>query len=314
MQDHYGRTIDYLRLSVTDLCNLRCRYCMPEHGVPKLTHRDILSVDEVIAMAEAAVACGVKKIRLTGGEPLVRRGILDICRGISALPGLKELCMTTNALLLDGMAEELHAAGVSRLNISLDTLRPERFSYITRVGSLDQVFAGIKASKAAGFTDLKLNTVLIGGFNDDEIADFVALTQEHDVQVRFIELMPIGECAAWDSDRFLPADAVLKAVPALAPVGTGGVAQLYRLPGGKGAVGLIRPISDHFCPSCNRIRITADGRLKTCLHSSQEIPLRGLSPEALRQTIAQAIGQKPERHHLDEAYSESLRNMNEIGG
>ena len=314
MVDHYGRTINYLRLSVTDLCNLRCRYCMPEAGVCKRTHKEILSVDEMVQMARAAVACGIKKIRLTGGEPLVRRGILEICRRIAALPGVEELCMTTNAVLLRDMAKDLRAAGVSRLNVSLDTLRPERFSYITRLGSLSDVAAGLEAARDAGFSQLKLNTVLIGGFNDDEIVDFVSLTRDHDLQVRFIELMPIGECAQWDAERFLPADAVLKAAPALEPVGTGGVARLYRLPDGKGAVGLIRPISDHFCPACNRIRITADGKLKTCLHSAQEIPLRGLSPEELEQTIAQAICAKPERHHLERAASESLRNMNEIGG
>ena len=193
MRDNCGRTIDYLRLSVTDLCNYRCRYCMPAEGVCKRPHADILSVEELVEIGRAAVACGIKKIRLTGGEPLVRRGILDICRGLRAIPGLEELCLTTNGSLLKDFAVPLRQAGVDRLNISLDTLRPDRFAAMTRRGDLNDVLDGIAAAEAAGFAGLKLDTVLIGGFNDDEIPALAGLTREYPVDVRFIEWMPMGQ-------------------------------------------------------------------------------------------------------------------------
>jgi cyclic pyranopterin phosphate synthase len=198
MTDGCGRTIQYLRLSVTDLCNYRCRYCMPEAGVHKRPHRDILSVEECVEIGRAAVNCGVKKIRLTGGEPLVRGGILDICRGLSSIDGLEELCLTTNGSLLPELAASLRDAGVDRLNVSLDSLRPERFSLITRRGRLDDALAGLAAAERAGFIKLKCNVVLMGGFNDDEIVDFVALTEHKPWEIRFIELMPMGECAQWE--------------------------------------------------------------------------------------------------------------------
>lgn len=315
MKDSFEREITYLRVSVTDLCNLRCRYCMPEEGVEKRAHESILSVEELDEIVRAAARCGIRKIRLTGGEPLVRRGIVDICRNAAAAPGVEEVCLTTNGVLLPRMAGALREAGVSRLNISLDTMQEEKYRQITRCGTLSDAIAGLSAAREAGFARTKINCVLIGGVNDDEIADFVDLTREHDYAVRFIELMPIGQCAAWDQGRFLSADEVLARVPALAPCGTDGVSELYRVPGWRGTVGLIRPISRHFCPSCNRIRLTSDGKLKPCLHSAQEIDLRGQTGRALEQTIRQAICAKPQRHHLDGgAASESLRNMNAIGG
>lgn len=314
MTDGCGRTIRYLRLSVTDLCNYRCRYCMPESGVEKRPHRDILSVEECVEIGRAAVNCGVKKIRLTGGEPLVRRGILDICRGLSSLDGLEELCMTTNGSLLPELAAPLKQAGVNRLNVSLDSLRPDRFSLITRRGSLDDALAGLEAAERAGFTHLKCNVVLIGGFNDDEIADFVALTERRPWEIRFIELMPMGECAGWEKSCFLPAEAVLEKVPALEPCEASGTAARYRVPGWAGTVGLIRPMSHRFCGLCDRIRVTADGKLKPCLHSEAELPLRGLHGPELEEAIRRGIAQKPERHHLTEGGSDTPRNMNEIGG
>lgn len=313
MTDGFGRKIEYLRLSVTDLCNLRCQYCMGPEGVKKRDHRDILSHEEIEEIVRAAVKLGVRKVRVTGGEPLVRPGIVDICRRIGAIDGVEELCVTTNGLRLPELAGALRQAEVCRLNISLDTLRPERYREITRVGSLEKALAGLEAARAAGFPPPKLNCVLMGGVNDDEIPDFVALTEREPVSVRFIELMPIGPCRDWDKSRFIPADAVLQAVPELTPVGGDGVARLYRLPGGKGTVGLIRPVSDHFCPTCNRIRITADGKLKPCLHSAAELPLRGLHGEELEAAIRAGILAKPQRHHL-ETGSESIRNMNAIGG
>ena len=314
MEDRCARTITYLRLSVTDLCSLRCRYCMPPEGVPKRSHRDICSVEELVEIARAAVDCGVRKVRLTGGEPLVRRGILDICRGISSIPGVKELCLTTNGAALSRLAAPLKDAGVARLNVSLDTLRPDRFRSMTRTGELEQALAGIAAAEAAGFTGLKLNTVLIGGFNDDELDELLALTVDHPWELRFIELMPIGPSAAWDRGCFLPGTAVLERFPRLEPIGSQGVARRYRLPGAKGTVGIISPLSCGFCAQCRRIRITADGMLKGCLHSREEIPLRGLHGQELEQAIQRGILQKPQEHHLAERSSDTPRNMNQIGG
>ena len=222
MRDSCGRTIDYLRLSVTDLCNYRCQYCMPPEGVEKRLHSDILSIEELAEIAAAAVRCGVKKIRLTGGEPLVRRGLPDLCRMLRAIPGLAELCLTTNGSLLPQLARPLRDAGVDRLNISLDTLRPDRFAAMTRLGTLQDVLAGIKAAEAAGFRNLKFDTVLIGGFNDDEIEDFVNLSREHPWEMRFIELMPMGPCAGWDRNRFLPPQPGRDPPPGPPRPGTGG--------------------------------------------------------------------------------------------
>lgn len=312
MVDQSGRDIHYLRLSVTDLCNYRCQYCMDEAGVVKRQHGEILSIEELAEIGKAAVHCGVTKIRLTGGEPLERRGILELCRQLRQTAGLQELAITTNGSRLPQMAAALRDAGVDRLNISLDTLREDRFAELTRRGRLDEVLLGLVAAKAAGFTGTKLNTVLLGGINEDEIAEIAALSDTY--EVRFIELMPMGVCAHWPEARFLSADAVLAAVPALEPVGHEGVAETYRLPGYGGTVGLIRPMSHCFCGACNRIRVTADGKLKPCLHSSLELPLRGLHGAELEAAIRAAAQQKPQRHHLSEGGSQAARFMNEIGG
>ena len=314
MTDGCGRTIDYLRLSVTDRCNYRCRYCMPEEGVCKREHREMLTLEELAEVAAACVGCGVRKIRLTGGEPLVRRGIVELCRQLRAIPDLRELCLTTNGSLLPDLAAPLRAAGVDRLNISLDTLRPERFAQMTRLGQLSDVLEGIRAAEDAGFRDLKFDTVLIGGFNDDEIADFAALTRDHPWEMRFIELMPMGPCADWDRACFLSADTVLERLPELEQIESSGVARRYRLPGAAGTIGLISPVSHDFCADCRRIRVTADGKLKGCLHSAEELPLRGLHGTELEDAIRRGIAQKPARHHLSERKSDTPRNMNQIGG
>ena len=312
MKDNCQREITYLRLSVKDLCNLRCRYCMPAEGVAKKQHSEICSVEELVEMAAAAADCGVTKVRLTGGEPLVRRGIVDICRGVAALPGVREVDMTTNGILLPELAGPLRAAGLRRLNISLDTLRPDRYADLTRRGRLEDALAGLRAAEAAGFTGTKLNVVLMAGINDDEIEDFVTLTAEHPLEVRFIELMPLGPA---DAGAYLPGDTVLKRCRSLVPAEPSGVARRWRLPGGRGLVGLIEPMSHRFCGSCDRVRVTADGRLKPCLHSAQEIPLRGLHGEALRRAIRDGIAAKPERHYMaEEGRSRTARDMNEIGG
>ena len=315
MNDTLGRKITYLRLSVTDLCDLRCIYCMPEHGVPKRAHSEICSLEELCDMAAAAVSLGVRKVRITGGEPLVRRGVVSLCQMLRALPGLEELCLTTNGVRLPELAAPLREAGVDRLNISLDTLRPERYRSITRIGELSSVLRGLDAAEAAGFSHTKLNCVLMGGVNDDEIEDFVRLTQVRPISVRFIELMPMGACVGWDKARFLSAGAVIDRVPELEPAGTDGVSRLYRIPGAAGTVGLIEPMSHAFCAECSRIRITADGKLKPCLHADMEIALRGLHGEALLDAIRQGIARKPERHALTrDGQSHAGRCMSEIGG
>ena len=313
MLDSFAREITYLRISITDRCNYRCRYCMPEEGVEKRAHGDICSLEELRDMAAAAVRCGVKKIRVTGGEPLVRRGAVDFCRMLAEIPGVEELCLTTNGSLIAEQAATLREAGVTHLNISLDTLREDRFHAITRLGTLSDVLHGLESAERAGFEKIKLNCVLLGGVNDDEIADFAALTRAHDWQVRFIERMPMG-CGR-DFGAYLPAQAVLERCPELEAISHDGVAACYRLPDAKGTVGLIAPMSHAFCAECSRIRITADGKLKPCLHSDAEITLRGLSGEELEQAIRRGILMKPERHHMDETgVTETHRGMFAIGG
>ena len=252
MLDSFAREITYLRISITDHCNYRCRYCMPEEGVEKRAHGDICSLEELRDMAAAAVRCGIKKIRVTGGEPLVRRGAVDFCRMLSEIPGVEELCLTTNGSLLAEQAVALREAGVTHLNISLDTLREDRFHAITRLGTLSDVLHGLESAERAGFEKIKLNCVLLGGVNDDEIADFAALTRAHDWQVRFIERMPMG-CGR-DFGAYLPAQTVLERCPELEPVSHDGVAACCRFPGAKGTVGLIAPMSHAFCSECSRIR------------------------------------------------------------
>lgn len=310
----YRREISYLRVSITDLCNLRCRYCMPE-GVCQKRHEDILSFEEITEIVTAAAELGVTKVRVTGGEPLVRRGCVTLCRMLSAVPGIREVAVTTNGILLKKYAQGLKEAGVRRVNVSLDTLRPERYRAITGGGHLEEALAGLREAFQVGLTPVKVNTVLIGGFNQDEIQDFVELTREAPLEVRFIELMPMG--GAFGKNAYLPGDTVLKRVPELRPLPEkGGVARLYQLPGARGRVGLISPLSQHFCGECNRLRLTSEGVLKPCLHSHQEIQVRGKHGEALREALRLAVMSKPPMHGaLDaEHLSEAGRSMNTIGG
>lgn len=297
MEDSFARSITYLRVSVTDLCNLRCRYCMPEQGVCKREREDILSYEEIVEIVAAATELGVRKVRITGGEPLVRPGLPELCARLTRLPGLEELDLTTNGLLLEEYAPALKASGVARVNVSLDTLRPDRFREMTRGGELERVLRGIEAARASGLTPIKLNAVLIGGFNDDEIVDLAALTLEQDIEVRFIELMPLGPGAQFPPEAFLPCSAVLERLPELRALrAPGGVARLYQLPGAVGRVGLISPVSHDFCARCDRVRLTSDGKLKPCLHSDKEISLRGLTGRALRDALAAAVAAKPREH------------------
>lgn len=317
MEDKFGRKINYLRISVTDLCNLRCRYCMPEEGICKKAHEEMLTEDEIVRAVHAAARLGITKLRITGGEPLIKKNIVSICRRSAATEGIKEVCITTNGILLPELSGELREAGVARLNISLDTLDAEKYAYITRGGELSKAMKGIETALDAGFDRIKINAVLIGGFNDGEIADLAALTRKYPIDLRFIELMPMTEREEFGAGAYLAGDAVLKALPELRPEkDDGGVAKLYSLPGAQGKIGLINPVSSHFCSACNRIRLTADGKLKPCLHSSQEFPIKGLDEEKMMKQMEKAILAKPACHEPLSASSRSGagRNMNAIGG
>ncbi|WP_455093258.1 GTP 3',8-cyclase MoaA [Parvimonas micra] len=313
MKDRFGRNITYLRISVTDLCNLRCKYCMPESGVESLCHSDILSIEEIVEIVKVASKNGIKKIRLTGGEPLVRRGFINLCKQISKIDEIEDIAITTNGVYLKEMADELFENKVRRINFSLDTLIKEKYNDITRRNDFDKTMESLFYVINKGFK-VKINVVLIGGFNDDEIQDFVNLANKYDLEVRFIELMQIGETANWSKDKFVSNKIVLEKVPELEFDGVSGVAKIYKIKGQKGRIGLISPISCSFCEDCNRIRLTSDGKLKPCLHSKDEINLKGLSGEELEEVFKRGIFEKPEKHHLENGKSESARDMNKIGG
>ena len=317
MIDQFGREITYMRLSVTDKCNLRCRYCMPAEGVCLKEHKQMLTEDEMITAVEAAASLGIRKLRITGGEPLVKRNIVSICRRAALVPGIEEVCLTTNGIYLPKLAEPLKAAGVKRINLSLDTLDPEKYAYITRTGTLEDFRAGFHAALDAGFEKVKLNAVLIGGFNDDEIPLLAELTRQYPVDMRFIEMMPMYDSGDFKDASFVPNTRVLEALPGAEPVAhDGGVAKLYRLPGGQGNIGLISPLNAHFCGTCNRIRLTADGKIKPCLHAPDEYSLKGLDFDGMKKVLEEAIWNKPQWHgDLDAAHrSQAGRNMNQIGG
>jgi GTP 3',8-cyclase len=327
LTDILGRTITYLRISVTDRCNLRCQYCMPPQGVSSRAHDDILRYEEIERLVQAAAGLGIKKVRLTGGEPLVRKGIVDLTAILARIPGITELTMTTNATLLARYAQDLAQAGLQRINISLDTLQAEKYAQITRGGRMEDALAGIAAAEAAGLTPLKINTVVMRGLNDDEIADMAGLTLTHPWHVRFIELMPLNKEAQTFDARSMRSQEVHAAIEAalgpLTPVGIArngsGPADLYRLEGAQGTVGFISPVSEHFCASCNRLRLTADGRLRLCLLSDQEIDLKpllrgGAEITEIQAALQQAIDAKPSGHRLAERILPQGRTMSEIGG
>jgi len=317
MRDKFERDISYLRLSVTDKCNLRCRYCMPADGVENKEHKEMLTQEEMLAAVKICAGLGIHKVRITGGEPLVKRNILSICRGIAETDGIDYVALTTNGLLLPKYAKDLKEAGVKQLNISLDTLDPAKYGIITRIGKLEDALKGLECALEVGFEKVKINAVLIGGFNDDEIPALAQLSVLYPVDVRFIELMPMCEDGFFSSASFLSSKAIMEALRQLSPEPSdGGVAKLYRITGGQGQVGIISPLSNHFCSSCNRIRITADGKVKPCLHSKVEYNIKGLTAEEMEKTIRDSIWGKPEKHNplSFKERSESSRNMNEIGG
>lgn len=317
MIDNHGRQINYLRLSVTERCNLRCRYCMPEDGICKKSHESMLTEEEMLQAVEVAASLGVTKLRITGGEPLVKKNILSICEKAAAVEGIREVCITTNGTLLPKLAKPLQAAGVKRINLSLDTLNPEKYAHITRIGTLDQAMDGLHAALDAGFEKIKINAVLIGGFNDDEIIPLAELTKRYPVDMRFIELMPIQDHDEFGEAAFIPCREIIRRLPEAVPQAKdGGVARLYRLPGALGNIGLISPLSDHFCASCNRIRLTADGKLKPCLHSGDEFSIKGLDKAGMLEEFKRAILAKPSCHAelSHTSRSQAGRNMNQIGG
>ena len=324
--DSFARPINYLRISVTDRCNLRCVYCMPPQGIELRSHDEILTFEEIARLVEAAATVGIVKIRLTGGEPLVRLGLPDLVQMIAAVPGIDDISMTTNGTLLARYADALAAAGLNRVNVSLDTLHPERFRQITRRGTLANVWGGIEAAQQAGLRPIKLNNVVIRGMNEDEVTDFARMTLKSPWHVRFIEVMPLGANAAWAGDGYVPMTEVRARIEAafgpLEPVGGppgNGPARYYRTPGAVGTLGFITPVSEHFCFSCNRLRLTADGMLRPCLLSDAEIDLRtplraGAAEEELASLLLSGIMDKPERHHLAQGKVPSERVMAEIGG
>jgi cyclic pyranopterin phosphate synthase len=325
-QDDFGRAINYLRVSVTDRCNLRCIYCMPAEGIRKQSHAEILSYEEIELIIRAAAELGISKVRLTGGEPLARLGVVDLVRTIAAMPGIDDLSMTTNGTLLARYAEALASAGLRRVNVSLDSLHADRFAQITRRGRLADVWAGLAAAEAAGLAPIKINMVVVRGLNDDEVGDFARRTLSAAWHVRFIELMPIGPSASWTGGGTVPIPEIRARIEAeVGPLAAvhgpsgSGPARYYQLPGAEGTIGFIGAQSEHFCTTCNRLRLTADGRLRPCLMNDREIDLRGpLRAGAdlveVERLLTQAIQVKPQRHRLGEALSPRDRTMAQIGG
>lgn len=334
MKDNYGRRIDYLRISLTDRCNLRCIYCMPEEGVPFKSHEDMLRIEEIADFARRAAQSGIRRVRLTGGEPLVRKGVVDLIREINEIPEIEDISLTTNGILLPKMAADLRDAGLTRVNISLDTLDPVQFSYVTRLGKIEDVFAGIDAALEYGFDPVKINAVAVRGL-DQDFFGFAKLSLDRPLHVRFIEYMPVGESsgctgAGWTEEDIIPASEIIErinegaiaaGIGALEPLSDedlpsgAGPAIYYRLPGAKGTVGFISAMSNHFCDSCNRLRLTADGKLRPCLFSDKEIdvvgPIRADDEEAVDRAIKEAIGIKPDEHHEERG---TQRRMSQIGG
>jgi len=328
--DSFDRKIDYLRISITDRCNLRCIYCMPPEGVPTIGHDEVLSYEEIIEIARLACRLGISKIRLSGGEPLVRRRVVSLIRELTRVDGLEDLSLTTNGVLLAEYVPALVDAGLRRVNVSLDTIRPDRFKRITRFPLLDRVLSGLDAARAAGLDPVKINVVVIRGVNDDEVADFARLAFEEPFHVRFIEFMPVGCGPGWGPEKVVSSAEIRACIedefgPLLPAHGSmaSGPAEGFHLAHGRGEVGFISPLSRHFCGTCNRVRLTADGRLRPCLFSDEEVDLKAIlrngRPEGhhgeLRSLMYRTIRNKPERHTLGgHSFKICERGMSAIGG
>jgi cyclic pyranopterin phosphate synthase len=326
LTDQFKRPITYLRISVTDKCNLRCVYCMPETGLAWLAKSEILTYEEIAKLVEAAASAGVRSVRLSGGEPLIRRDLHRLVSSLHAIDGIEDISLSTNGLLLAEQISELRAGGLGRVNVSLDTLRADRFEAIARRPGLERVLAGIGAAIDAGMEPVKINVVVMRGQNDDEIADFAEWTRRQPVFVRFIEVMPVHENVGLQRDTYVSADEILERVKLVGELrqslgpGGNGPARYFAFDGAPGAVGVISPLSHDYCERCNRVRLTADGHLRLCLFGDQDVDLRtplrsGESIEGLADILRSAMLIKPERHHLRLGETSSrMRAFSEIGG
>ncbi|MFV9510078.1 GTP 3',8-cyclase MoaA [Tepidibacillus sp. LV47] len=328
--DRFGRIHDYLRISVTDRCNLRCVYCMPPEGVQFIPHSELLTYEDIEKVVKVAAKLGIRKIRLTGGEPLVRKDIEILVEKLSKIEGIEDIALTTNAIFLSQKAQALKNAGLTRVNISLDSLRPERFKEITRGGQLERVLEGIDAAFRVGFQPIKINTVLMRGFNDDEIGDFLRLTIDQPLQVRFIEYMPIGHADETWKNGYLSLNFVKEKAKELGfeleeseGVFGNGPSENFRVKGSKGSIGFIHPVSDHFCTNCNRLRLTSDGNIKPCLYWEDELNVKPYldDEEELKQVFFRALNIKPENHEMAKVLHNekqtkmpTIRRMSQIGG
>lgn len=315
MKDAFKREIDYLRISVTDRCNLRCLYCMPDGIQDKKEHDEIMRDEEIVNVVKESVKIGITKIRITGGEPLLRKGIYELIRKIKNIEGVKEITITTNAILLVGNVKKLKEAGVSRVNFSLDTLDDEKFKFISNTSLTLDYISLIEELIKEDLQPIKVNAVLLKGFNDSEIPGFIELANKYDISIRLIELMTVGHLN-FDYDKYyISKDEILKRYPELKFVRKDSVSEYYNVEGKKGFIGFINPISHKFCIDCNRIRLTADGHLKPCLHNNNEILIKEIQGEPLLNKLKEAIQAKPISHTLDESKdNRSNRPMNKIGG
>ncbi len=323
--DPFGRAIRYLRVSITDRCNLRCVYCMPSEGVPALAHEAILRYEEIARLVRVAVDLGLREVRLTGGEPLARKGVVELVAQLAAIPGLEGLALTTNGTLLAPLAEALKRAGLQRVNISLDSLDAERYRALTRGGALSAALEGIAAAQRAGLEPVKINMVVMRGVNDDEVEALAAATVGHGWHVRYIEVMPLGEHPLLARQQFVSAEAVRKRIEgrwgALEPADLpgNGPAETWRIAGAAGTIGFIGALSHSFCGACNRLRLTADGRLIPCLMANTALDVRGplrsgADDETLRALLLEAIAQKGAGHQLDRHVATASHAMSRIGG
>ena len=331
MKDSHGRTIDYLRISLTDRCNFRCIYCMPAEGVCSLPHEEILRIEEIEQIVAVAAKHGIRSVRLTGGEPLVRKGVVELIESITSMDGIENVSLTTNGVLLPKMADDLARAGLHRVNISLDTLDPEQFREVTRTGRLEDTLAGIDAALEAGFDPVKVNAVTVRRL-DQDFLEFAKLSVDRPLHVRFIEYMPLGDSSeggiGWGKEDVIASEELLgiinqraqeSGMEPLRPAGNKplgwGPARYYEFPGAQGTVGFISPLSRHFCSECNRLRLTADGKIRPCLFSDKEFDMRAAvregGPKEIEAVLYEALGAKPDDHH-DQVGTE--RSMNKIGG
>ncbi len=316
LKDHLGREIDYLRISITDRCNLRCRYCMPADGIENKSHQEILSYEDILKIVENGIELGIRKVRITGGEPLVRLGVEDFISRLDRLK-LEDISMTSNGVLLSKKAEKLKKSGLDRINISLDTLDPLKFKEITRRDNLDDVLTGIRAALKAELNPVKLNVVVMKGINDDELFDFVELSRKEKLSIRFIEYMPLGGEA--EAEKFISSSDIKNLISKkyeLQPAESrgNGPANYFKIDGAEGTIGFISAVSEHFCSSCNRLRLTADGRFKPCLAGNQEVKISGMSKDEIKAAYKKALAIKPVCHNLSFEKQDYNRNMSQIGG